>query len=208
MMSCLKAPIFLVGAVIWVLILLLASRAIVEIFVDLDFESDEAKEGDLDSAPKPKQEDYVQSYACEVLTLGLFLMEYYDSVHKGGGRRLLTVWHYLFLLFKAEGRNNYAIEAFTLLRQYHFFFSPRMAQQLLWSRCINVHGRPGKKIPMDLSTQRMQSSHCWYWCKHKWFCYTEGRKVYWWIYEKLPIIMMTWIVYIPSESGHRSWQNG
>ena len=82
-------------------------------------------------------------------------MEYSDGIHEGGGPRLLRVWRYLFLLFKAEGRNNYAIEAFTLLCQYHYFFSPRMAQQLLWSRCINVHGRPGKNIPMDLHMEHL-----------------------------------------------------
>ena len=64
-MSRLKAPIFLVGAVIWVL---LASRAIVEIFVDLDFESDEAKEGD--SAPN-------FYFCCSKEEVGIIMHLYY-----------------------------------------------------------------------------------------------------------------------------------
>lgn len=46
---------------------MLASKAIVERFIDLDFESGDAEEED--STTKPKREDYIQSYACKVLTL-------------------------------------------------------------------------------------------------------------------------------------------
>ena len=48
-------------------VLMLASKAIVERFIDLDFESGDAEEED--STTKPKREDYIQSYACKVLTL-------------------------------------------------------------------------------------------------------------------------------------------
>ena len=40
-------------------VLMLASKAIVERFIDLDFESGDAEEED--STPKPKREDYIQS---------------------------------------------------------------------------------------------------------------------------------------------------
>ena len=43
------------------------------------------------------------------------------------------------IVFKACGRKNYAIEAFTMLAQYHFLFSDRMCMQLIWSRTVNVH---------------------------------------------------------------------
>lgn len=35
-----------------------------------------------------------------------------------------------------------------MLLQYHVTLSPRHAQQLLWSRCINIHGMAGKNIPI------------------------------------------------------------
>lgn len=50
-------------------------------------------------------------------------------------------------LFKASGKKNYSIEAFTLLCQFHFIFLECMKQQLLWSRTVSVHGRRGGKLP-------------------------------------------------------------
>ena len=35
---------------------------------------------------------------------------------------------------------------------------PRLAQQLLWSRCINTAGRPGCNIPMDLHMEHLNRS--------------------------------------------------
>ena len=92
-----------------------------------------------------RQVDTVHEYAKEVLSLGLLLLEFKDSVHEGDGNRILRCWRYFLPLFMASDRTNYAIEAFTLLAQEKYLLSPRMAMQLKWSRTINVHGRPGKK---------------------------------------------------------------
>ena len=99
--------------------------------------------------------DQVFMYASKVMSLGLFYMEYSDAIHEGDGFRVLTCWRYLLLLFKANQRKNYAIEALNLLAQYHYFFSQRQAEQLLWSRFVNVHGLPGKNIPSDLFMEHL-----------------------------------------------------
>ena len=65
-------------------------------------------------------------------------------------RRVLCCWKYLLLIFKASQRKNYSIEAFNLLCQYFYYLSPQLAQQLLYSRFVNVHGRVGCNIPCDL----------------------------------------------------------
>lgn len=52
-------------------------------------------------------------------------------------------------------RKNYAIEAFTLLSQYHFLYSKRQAQQLLWGRFVNTHGLPARNIPCDLYMEHL-----------------------------------------------------
>ena len=62
---------------------------------------------------------------------------------------------FFLLLFKASQKKNYAIEAFTLLCQFHFVFTERMKQQLVWSQTVNVHGNPGKNIPMDLHMEHL-----------------------------------------------------
>ena len=97
----------------------------------------------------------VYTYACEALTLGLLLQEFKDAIREGDGNRVMTVWKYFFLLFKSTGRKNYALEAFTLLVQYHFILPPALAEQLKWCRFINNHGIPGRNISMDLHMEHL-----------------------------------------------------
>ena len=50
---------------------------------------------------------------------------------------------------------NYSIEALFLLAQYHLFLSPRLAQELIWSRFVNTQGWPGRNIPCDLHMEHI-----------------------------------------------------
>ena len=99
--------------------------------------------------------DGVYGYACKVLSVGLFYREFCDAIREGDGNRVLRCWRYMFLIFKANRRVNYAIEAFTLLANYHFILSPRQCQQLIWSRFVNVHGIIGHNIPCDLFMEHL-----------------------------------------------------
>lgn len=102
-----------------------------------------------------EEEDNVMAYGKEVMTLGLLYMEYCDSIKEGDGLRIIRCWRYMLLLFKMTNKRKYSIQASTLLLQYHFIFTERMRNQLLWSRTINVHGKPGKNIPMDLHMEHL-----------------------------------------------------
>ena len=61
----------------------------------------------------------------------------------------------MLLVFKAGNRTNYSIEALFLLAQYHLFLSPRLAQQLIWSRFVNTQSWPGRNIPCDLHMEHI-----------------------------------------------------
>ena len=100
-------------------------------------------------------EDHVHAYACEVLSLGLMLMEFNDAVREGDGTRIICCWRYFLLLFKANRHANYAVEAFNLLVQFDFLLPHRLARQLVWSRTINSQGRPGKNISCDLHMEHL-----------------------------------------------------
>ena len=99
--------------------------------------------------------DHVMAYGKEVITLGLLYMEYCDTIKEGDGLRIIRCWRYMLLLFKMTNKRKYAIQASTLLLQYQFIFTERMRNQLLWSRTVNVHGKQGKNIPMDLHMEHM-----------------------------------------------------
>ena len=42
-----------------------------------------------------------------------------------------------------------------MLCQYHHKLTPRLAQELIWSRFINTHSAPGRNIPVDLHQEHL-----------------------------------------------------
>ena len=104
---------------------------------------------------KLTQSDRVLSYAKDLMTLGLLYLEFCDGIREGDGTRILRCWRFLLLVFKAKNKRKYAIQAATLLMQRHFLFTDRMKHQLLWSRTVNVHGRIGRNVPMDLHMEHL-----------------------------------------------------
>ncbi len=84
---------------------------IIDKHVDLDMEFSDKR--------RNKDTGTVYDYSCELLTLGLLYLNFKDAVREGDGERVMTTWKYFMLIFKATGRKNYALEAHTLLTQYH-----------------------------------------------------------------------------------------
>jgi hypothetical protein len=62
-------------------------------------------------------DDKVRAYAKEVLSLGVLLLEFKDSVREGDGERLMSVRKFLLLAFRASNEFKYSLEALTLLLQ-------------------------------------------------------------------------------------------
>lgn len=123
----------------------LAIEELINTFVDISYLPESSK----------KDSDHVLAYAKELLSLGLLLMEFIDSIREGDGERILRCWRFFLPLFKACGRKNYAVEAFNFLFQYEYVFTPRMKEQLLWDRTVNIHGKPGKNVAMDLHMEHI-----------------------------------------------------
>ena len=82
-------------------------------------------------------------------------MNFHDSTREGDGDRLIRVWKFLLLVFKASRRKNYGTEALNLQLQVNYTLSPRQAVQLKWCRCINTTNRVDKNIPMDLHLEHL-----------------------------------------------------
>lgn len=100
-------------------------------------------------------EDRIFTYATEIISTGCFYLEFADAIREGDGNRILRCWRYLLPIFKFSNRTNYANEVLNMLLQHHFTLSPRHAQQLIWSRCVNVHGFTGRNIPADLHMEHL-----------------------------------------------------
>ena len=99
--------------------------------------------------------DHVYEYNTLLLSIGCFYLEFIDAIREGDGDRVLMCWRYLLPIFKGAGRTNYSTEVLTMLCQYEFKFTPRMSQELIWSRFVNVHGIPGRNIAADLHMEHL-----------------------------------------------------
>lgn len=137
-------------------ILLLATKALVEKYVDMSIpEEKKPKKPKKKSTSAVPQHDGIYEYAKDTLCLGLLLLEHIDAVREGDGDRIMRLWKFFLPLFKSTGRTNYSLEAFTLLFQQKYLFSPRMVAQLTWNRTVNTHGRCGKNISCDLHLEHL-----------------------------------------------------
>uniref|UniRef100_A0A1X7UEB4 DUF6589 domain-containing protein n=1 Tax=Amphimedon queenslandica TaxID=400682 RepID=A0A1X7UEB4_AMPQE len=101
------------------------------------------------------QGDGVKAYAVQILSQGLLYMEFSDALREWDGYRILRCWRYLMLVFWSRQRKNYCIEGQNLLGQFHFYLNERQSHQLIWSRCINIHGLPGRNVPCDLFLEHL-----------------------------------------------------
>lgn len=99
--------------------------------------------------------DRVLLYASELLTLGLLWMSFYDAIREGDGKRIVRVWKFLLISFRATRHHNYAKEAFNLLMQVEYLCSERTKAQILWGRFINTAGRQGCNMPCDLFMEHL-----------------------------------------------------
>ena len=79
---------------------------------------------------------------------------FHDSVKEGDGDRILLYWKVMLPVFQQSGHYNYAKEAFLLLAQ-SLTLSDRKVTELKWSRTVNVHGRVGCNIPVDLHMEHL-----------------------------------------------------
>ena len=119
--------------------LIKVSKMVLNKFCDFSFNSHQKSTGDL-----------IHDYAKNFLSIGLFYLNYKDAIKEGDGCRVMDCWRYLLPLFHNAGRKNYCFEAFNLLCQYQYDLPPLQAEQLKWSRFVNVHGVRGRNIPLDL----------------------------------------------------------
>ncbi len=117
---------------------------IVKEFVDFNFHL-------IKNHPK----DMVKSHSTHLMSQGLFYLNFRDSIKEGDGRRVLICWKYMLPIFISTQRKNYAKEALLMIFKHHFVFSPRMSQQLLYSRFVNTSGTVGGNIPGDLHNEHL-----------------------------------------------------
>ena len=111
------------------------SQAIVDKFVQIVLPSPK-------STTTRKTQDRVILYATDVVALGLLWMNFHDATREGDGDRLIRVWKFLLLVFKAARRKNYSIEALNIQLQVNYTVSTASSPGEMVSLC--QYHQPGR----------------------------------------------------------------
>ena len=123
------------------------SKAIITKFVNVHLPSSQKE-------PTEASNDMMYNYTIDLLTFSLLWHGFHDSLKEGDGDRILLYWKFLLPVFQQEGHYNYASEAFTLISQTKLL-SERKLTELKWSRTVNMQGRKGQNIPIDLYMEHL-----------------------------------------------------
>jgi len=97
----------------------------------------------------------MSQYASAVLNDGLLLLEFKDAIREGDGPRILRCYKALLLCYHFARHYNYCKEAFCTLATVNALATHRVAQQITWSRVVNINGRPGSNTPVDLENEHL-----------------------------------------------------
>ena len=100
-------------------------------------------------------DDLVLKYTKLSLTLGLLRLNHNDAISLGDGDRIMQVNQYLYLLYKRFGCPKYAFGILETICQSKILLSERLAQRLIWNRCVNYRGKVNTNHPNDLDLE-----HC------------------------------------------------
>ena len=98
--------------------------------------------------------DGVSSYAIQFLRIGALYIEFADGTGEGDGERALRYWWNFLPMFRASHSTNYHCKAVRLLHGQPYALFPGF--QTKWNEGFaNVHGLPGRNIPLDLHMEHL-----------------------------------------------------
>ena len=84
--------------------------------------------------------DSVQAYSKNALMLTFLINYFIDARKYGDGERILKLYKYFLLYFKAFERTKYAFQSLHLLSQVNYLLPPSLAYELKWNRFVNNKG--------------------------------------------------------------------
>lgn len=97
---------------------------------------------------KTSEKDDMFNYQCSFLEYGMIILNFFDAIKEGDGKRILRSWKFqLPYLRKDPGSTKYALEALGMLFQVYGLLSPKAAHELVWNRSALLTGH---NIPLDL----------------------------------------------------------
>lgn len=119
----------------------------------------EANTDDIDEPIMPEdtitENDYRFNYTCCVLREGLIDWCREDAAKENDGDRSVRMWKFDLLRFSLTNHTKYGILAFKLQAQLMALLPPKLAHELKYNSCVNIHGGKGGNVPGDLALEFM-----------------------------------------------------
>ena len=101
-----------------------------------------------ETSSKTCEKDDMFNYQCSLLEYGMIILNFFDAIKEGDGKRILRSWKFqLPYLRKDPGSTKYALEGLGMLFQVYGLLSPKAAHELIWNRSALLTGH---NIPLDL----------------------------------------------------------
>ncbi len=107
--------------------------------------------------------DALFNYTRTALSLCMLAYDFTDARQMGDGERLMRLYKFLLLHFKAAKKPKYSYQVLRLLAQIQCFLSPCLAYELKWNRFVNKTGEPKSNIEVDRELEhqnRVFKEHC------------------------------------------------
>ena len=119
------------------------------------------QDAELEAAKEDSEKsDDMFNYQTSLLDIGLILLNFFDAVSEGDGKRVFRCWKFMLLYLKNDGSRSrkYALEGLYLICQFHAILSPRDANRLIWNRFHKGKYGMGGNIPLDLALEHYNNT--------------------------------------------------
>lgn len=97
----------------------------------------------------PADKDALFNYTRTALSLSMLAYDFNDARKMGDGDRIMRLYKFMLLHFKAAKKPKYSYQVLRLLAQVHCFLTPRLSYELKWNRFINKSGQSKSNIEVD-----------------------------------------------------------
>ena len=89
--------------------------------------------------------------------LGMFMlaMDFADARKHGDGERIVRLYKFLILHFRAVGKDNYARYTLRVIAQVKALLTPRLAHQVTWNRFVNNQGHVDSNVECDRENEHL-----------------------------------------------------
>ncbi|XP_070564658.1 uncharacterized protein [Ptychodera flava] len=108
---------------------------------------------DNHNAREARREDHVYNYSCALLWKCLNDRVRKDAVRHNDGPMMVADWRHDTVDFWNKGHPKYLILAHRFLAGVNGWWPPRLANEIIWNRTVNLHGGSGHNIVMDLCNE-------------------------------------------------------